>query len=552
MTVYNMVSKSNFKKVEESVFTLSSVNILENRDGSLYYYGGRQWLNVNGGKSQVFVPENGKQYYVNTAINAASTGFNAIVYLDSQGNAIGQEVPNKTTGETLVKDYLLTVPSDAAKVVVNWRNGSIPISVFYNKNNLEMLLKDFSVLNGVINNDYSGIDVKWNYGKNVYVDSGRLVFINTPLRSYATIPHITRKIKIHPNDGYSIAIRRSTDGISGDEVVPDFTSNDLYVDLGNNYTYYIVAKKLDGGEFVGNEDIVNINVDPVVRESEIVNGGKEISILFVGNSLTQDAISYLPYMLKKYHPNVKFKLYMWYNGGKNLAEQYDYFINNRNCEIFSIAENTEVWTNTSNTMSNILNTYKFDIVSLQEYFNFKDTYTVSDLSDWNNCRNYIASNYAGNNALKFVSLLHAPKRDRADSIFNVTKAGNALILKNTVCEDIIPVGISVYRALSTTLDDLGDMHHLSPDGTHTQEGLPCLLQTFVALLWVLNTLGTFDKSVYGSKMRMTTAIYNMINVPGANLGSGVIEGSTAQNILAQEIAIKALKEGKKLVNDNLF
>jgi len=41
-------------------------------------------------------------------------------------------------------------------------------------------------------------------------------------------------------------------------------------------------------------------------------------------------------------------------------------------------------------------------------------------------------------------------------------------------------------------------------------------------------------------------------VPGANLGTGVITGTDAQNLLAQEVAIKAYKEGKQFVIENLF
>ena len=52
---------------------------------------------------------------------------------------------------------------------------------------------------------------------------------------------------------------------------------------------------------------------------------KSISILFVGNSLTQDGIAYLPYLLKNYYPDVRFKFYMWYNGGYTLGQHYTMF-----------------------------------------------------------------------------------------------------------------------------------------------------------------------------------------------------------------------------------
>ena len=48
-------------------------------------------------------------------------------------------------------------------------------------------------------------------------------------------------------------------------------------------------------------------------------------------------------------------------------------------------------------------------------------------------------------------------------------------------------------------------------------------------------------------MRLTNEIYNKISVPGANLGTGVIQGTDAHYKLAQEIAIGAYKEGKEFV-----
>lgn len=292
----------------------------------------------------------------------------------------------------------------------------------------------------------------------------------------------------------------------------------------------------------------------VANESAIAEKqDKSISILFIGNSLTQDGIAYLPYMLKTYYPEVDFKIYMWYTGGYTLGQHYSTFTSNGKAEIFSVAENVIEWTNESKsrTMASVLSTFKFDIVCMQEYFNYKTSY--EDVTDWNNCRNYIVSNYKGGNALEFISLFHAPlRKDDYDvhEVYERTCAGNALILHKTISEDVIPNGIAVYRALDTDLNTLGDLGQLSPDGTHTQEGLPCLLQTYTTLCWLFDRLG-INKSVYGHAMRMTTDIYSSINVPGPNLGKGVVTGTDAQNILAQEIAIKAYKEGKQFTMNNL-
>ena len=279
---------------------------------------------------------------------------------------------------------------------------------------------------------------------------------------------------------------------------------------------------------------------------------KSISILFVGNSLTQDGIAYLPYMLKNYYPEVDFKFYMWYIGGYTLEQQYDVFSSNGKANIFSVAENSQSWTNfnKSKTMASVLSTYKFDIVCMQEYFKLEKE---DFITDWNDCYDYIKSNYTGGNDLEFISLFHAPMRGSnydVDQIYKRTEDGNTLILQTTDTKDMIPNGIAVYRALQTDLNTLGDKQQLSPDGVHTQEGLPCLLQTYVTLCWLFDRLG-IDKSIYGNPMRMTTEIYKKISVPGANLGSGVITGTEEQNLLAQEIAINAYNEGKEFVRQVL-
>ncbi len=295
------------------------------------------------------------------------------------------------------------------------------------------------------------------------------------------------------------------------------------------------------------------SVDYKIDNVQDMTGKRSLSILFVGNSLTQDGIAYLPFMLKNYYPEVDFKIYMWYTGGYTLEQHYSTFTSSGKAGIFSVAENSESWTNYNNskTMQSVLATYKFDIVCMQEYFNYKTSYT--DCTDWNNCRNYILNNYKGGNELKFISLLHAPLRKdgyNVHDVYNRTKEGNALILKTTVSEDIIPFGIAVYNALSTDLNNLGDLKQLSPDGTHTQEGLPCLLQTYVALEWIFDRF-EMAKTVLGHPMRMTTGIYTRISVPGANLGSGVVQGTEAQYKLAQEVAIAAYKEGKEFLESNL-
>jgi hypothetical protein len=287
--------------------------------------------------------------------------------------------------------------------------------------------------------------------------------------------------------------------------------------------------------------------DYVQRLLSNVKEKKEISILFVGNSLTQDAVSYLPYILTTMAPDISFKFYVWYNAGKTLKQQYEnYFLADAPCDIFSVCENGIAWNNFNSTkkMSEILDDYTFDIVCLQEYSYF--SFTDAELkTNYDNCVSYIASHY--DLPLKFITLIDQPNRSKVQTMYDESVYNAKYFLKNTVCEDIIPAGTAIYLALQTSLDSLGDQGHLSPDGTHSQEGLPCLIQAFAVALWVFEKLA-LPISVYASPIRIDTTVYNSLNVPGPNLGSGVIAGTDSQNLIGQECAINAVKYGKKYIN----
>ena len=300
--------------------------------------------------------------------------------------------------------------------------------------------------------------------------------------------------------------------------------------------------------------------------SENISGGnnEEISVLWIGNSLTQDAVSYLPFVLTNLAPGIRFNFYMWYDGGAQLADILTHWNNAEKAEIFSVCENTTSWTNYpknngGKTITDILGEYRFDVVCIEEYFNYnirRNGYEGYQ-DDFNDVVEFIRDNYAY--PFKVVSFFHAPLRktlpidpvdssltavQMAEKVFGITKDGVEWQMQNTIAESIIPAGIAVYRAMSVPeLDALGDTQHLSPDGTHTQEGLPCLMQAWVVALWIFDHLG-IQVSINNTDKFITSANYAAINVPGANIGSGVVAGTTEQNRLAMDVAIKAHKEGK--------
>lgn len=335
----------------------------------------------------------------------------------------------------------------------------------------------------------------------------------------------------------------ANDNIIGYEHETTTTEQDIYADkeifyLPTNCSYFLINARDEIPE-----------VKEISKNSSKIN--REFSILFIGNSLLQDGIAYLPSVLTAMFPFIDFKFYMWYIGGATLHEQYEAFTGNTPSDIFSIAVNTPEWTNlTGITMIDILEQKKFNIVCMQEYFNYKATYTEADLADWNNCQNYIRTHYLGLNPLEFITYFHAPLRTRKEEVYALTKEGCALILKNTIADDMLGCGMAIYNALDTAIGTMGDGGDMTTgDRTHAQEGIPCLVQTYTVVNWLLNRLGVFG-ATYDMKYKMTRELYDTLNIPGANLGTGVLAGNNAQNDICCEVAIKSYKEAKQFVVNN--
>ena len=523
-------------------------------------YSGQLWRNstqafitsANGFCKKVTVEPN-TVYIATTSMAIASDGFALIDYFDSSNAYISSEYPIAINTSEEITLQTLNVPSNASWFYINGRVNEPQVYTLEKTNESlpEMLNVNKIYLNGTPVESELIAGKLYRYSTQALINSADGFVVKVP---------ITSGLKYVVTTGMSIAS-------TGFALIDYFDSSDAYITseflvtrninrsvyqqqltIPNNASWMYVNGRVNEPQ-VYTLEVPTKTLPEVTKDLE--RAEKQISILFVGNSLTQDGMAYVPYLLKNYYPEIKFKFYIWYNGGYTLAQQYQKMINNQACEIFSIAENTYQWRNTARVMSNVLQTCKFDIVCLQEYFNYKESYTEADLVDFNNCRDYITANYTGGNSLKFVTLFHAPLRSETESVYNLTMNGVKLILQKTIAESMIPSGIAIYKALSTSLDSLGDQGHLSPDGTHAQEGLPCLLQSFAILCWIFNELA-IPKSVYGSPIRMDSTIYDSINVPGANLGSGIITGTDEQNLLAQQIAIEAYKESKYITDNNTY
>lgn len=453
-------------------------------------------------------------------------------------------MPGKSADAKVVGDEITGLKSDkaSAKVVADISGNGINI---FDKNNPAYTI------------DYISGDVTSGFK----ITAGRAdrpnALIYVPCKPFAQYT-ITKGISNMFRAGYVKGNVEVGDTVYDYHVEPS-TSTTYTMLTGEGATYIVVwvGQNMPESDFLELAETIQVEENSVstpltthiTGHDEVARraNNKDISILFVGNSVLEDAVAYLPYLLKSFCPELNFKIYLWYRGGRTLAEQYDGFQNNVVADRVSVAENTRRWTiSNSMTMADVLASYSFDVVCMMDYYNRLNT-TANASIDWNNCANYIRTNYKGGNALKFVEFIHAPSRTAIETKFNLALEGCKKVLKETNCQGLLAGGIAIYKAFSTDLDSLGDYGHLSVDGAHAQEGLPCLIQTYTILLWILGEIGV-NKSIYGSATAITQTVYDSINTPGANLGTGVITGTTEQNVLAQEIAIVAYKTAQSIIN----
>lgn len=279
-----------------------------------------------------------------------------------------------------------------------------------------------------------------------------------------------------------------------------------------------------------------------IQQRDIISAKKKsIRILFLGNSLTQDAVAWLPYVLQNGEVDVDYSLIDLYNGGFTLAQQWSAIQSKTAFEIASVCQNVIGWTNynRSKTLDDILDEYQFDILVLQEYFNYQ---TEPDLTAFENIVSYITERSSC--PFEVVSLIHAPLRSDATNVYNRTVAGNQAILNGTCCSSLMNPGTAIYDALSTDLDSLGTRGHLSPDGTHAQEGLPCVLQSLNLLGWIYKKLGIASGVVNFPMSTDMSTIYLSLHIPGAN---GAVEGGNfEQRKLATKVAAASIRELQKI------
>lgn len=271
------------------------------------------------------------------------------------------------------------------------------------------------------------------------------------------------------------------------------------------------------------------------------NLNQSLKILCIGNSFSQDAVAYMPYLVEGTVNRVKLTLGISYYSAATINMYNNFFDDDTTVTFNKHEPGAAAWSSpVSLTLKSILTAEHWDIITFQQGSREQEDY--STYSNLNTLIDKVVDYTAANNgkAVRVGWLMPQLRKSiETESSYANLISATQNVLRDTPCDFVIPIGTAIQTARGTSLDSIGDSQHLTYDGAHLQEGLPCLLAAYVSTIWALRMIGHDDKTILGNLFRPTQAWREAAEIPGPN---GTVVGVTDANCrLAQKCAIAAIK-----------
>lgn len=296
---------------------------------------------------------------------------------------------------------------------------------------------------------------------------------------------------------------------------------------------------------------------------------KIVKLLMIGNSYSQDALAYVPFIMQNMGVGVEFQIGILMQSSTNLADHLNNFVNETSAYTFYLYNGGTSWQNLGlKSIQWALDNMNWDIISLQQSsgsaFNW-NTYQPTCNQLVNRLSAYV------DYPVKFIWYMVQARPASSNSGANwsddtitdhyesIAEAA-AKLMNEAVFEVCVPVGTAIQNARTIhRIKALGDyalntnntsgLGYLTPnDGVHLQEGLPCQIAAYSFILSLLDIYGFNDFSIIGETTRVTSEWASGKNIPGPH---GSYVGSTDENcIIAQMSAVMAMKKPYEVTDMN--
>lgn len=244
-----------------------------------------------------------------------------------------------------------------------------------------------------------------------------------------------------------------------------------------------------------------------------------IRILSIGNSASQDAFSYVPYLFHSITRKT-IKVGILYYPYANLKTHWD--LKNKNeCTYYYCNNSGEPWNSTKKTnIIETLNSEDWDIITFQ--------HTAKDALNDNTYHPYLENlvqlvreNSKPNIVLGWFLSPAYPngysylrkEGINSDELYNNVIKGNLNNIETLDFSFIIPAATATQNARHTELGTLGNYGQLCFDGLHLQEGLPCQIEAYTICQSLINWYG-IDAKITSDNTLVTDKWLSDKNIPG--------------------------------------
>lgn len=304
------------------------------------------------------------------------------------------------------------------------------------------------------------------------------------------------------------------------------TDANSYFTIGNGTDVSNRSNLLD---IKTNGDIIIKYNGSNVKLQDYLTDIKEFNIFVIGNSFTLDSFQYIPAIAKDL--GLEINIVQFYHGGNTswqISTYKDIILDDTAfCDIYKYDKNDNAWIlingNASGKFSTAINLYDhFDVVIINQYSvaNVSETDTIEPAQ-------LLISNLVQEPKFKGAKFGFFASPVYANGYSNLTTLGYANsqemwmaqteVNKKVVLsafDFFIPANTAIENArTNASFDALGTFGHLSYDGQHLQEGLPCFISAITSLYVILEQICGIKVSIGTNVNPDALFLYNQ-NIQG--------------------------------------
>lgn len=291
---------------------------------------------------------------------------------------------------------------------------------------------------------------------------------------------------------------------------------------------------------------------------------KELKVLCIGNSFTEDAFSYVPALFSNAAPDVKLTIGIAYIGGSPLVQHYvnitgapatvsgsryvrtGYFYHKS-------SDGENVWYDRKNVnIETLLMDEKWDIVTFQQSGGQSardyDLYFSPYIGE---IERYVVAKCGDDVDLGWV-LTHGcyfKDAERLRQVWEKTADNSARVIEQTGFSLLFPYGTALQnlREMKSVANE-SDAAGWTVDTGHLQEGLGCLVAAYANTIVLLDYLGiTPTEETFG--FIPTQSALEFMNIPNPSYGQNGIVGLSPYNCRMAFRAAQAAVENPYVITD---